>query len=394
LQIELRPHVYQTAWFYSLCGGAALAALAGVYLRRVRLMQQKQKELQEARDRLEVQVANRTSELASANASLHSEVQDHRQTEAQLQQKTQSLEKEIEERKRMELEIERVHRELLATSRQAGMADVATGVLHNVGNVLNSVNVSATLIGDHVRHTKAVNIAKVAALFDEHKADLAGFLTKDARGQMIPSYLSSLAETLVTERKALNTEIDDLRNNVEHIKNIVAMQQAYARVSGVFETVSVPDIVEDALHINAGSLARHEVDIFRDYQARPVVTTDKHKVMQILINLVRNAKYACDESGRTDKQITMRTTSDDRGVKIAISDNGVGIPAENLTRIFNHGFTTRKDGHGFGLHSGALAARELGGALTVQSDGPGRGATFVLELPYKPATPAHEDAVD
>jgi len=116
--------------------------------------------------------------------------------------------------------------------------------------------------------------------------------------------------------------------------------------------------------------------------------------MQILINLVRNAKYACDESGRTDKQITMRTTSDDRGVKIAISDNGVGIPAENLTRIFNHGFTTRKDGHGFGLHSGALAARELGGALTVQSDGPGRGATFVLELPYKPATPAHEDAVD
>ena len=151
--------------------------------------------------------------------------------------------------------------------------------------------------------------------------------------------------------------------------------------------MAVPDIVEDALHINAGSLARHEVDIFRDYQARPVVTTDKHKVMQILINLVRNAKYACDESGRTDKQITVRTTSDDRGVKIAISDNGVGIPAENLTRIFNHGFTTRKDGHGFGLHSGALAARELGGALTVQSDGPGRGATFVLELPFRRSSP-------
>jgi signal transduction histidine kinase len=103
--------------------------------------------------------------------------------------------------------------------------------------------------------------------------------------------------------------------------------------------------------------------------------------MQILINLVRNAKYACDESGRTDKQITVRTTSDGQGVKIAVIDNGVGIPAENLTRIFNHGFTTRKTGHGFGLHSGALAARELGGSLSAQSDGPGMGAVFTLAIP-------------
>ena len=393
LSIELRPHYYQTLWFAALCGGAVLAALAGAYLWRVRLMQLKQQALQEARDRLEVQVAHRTAELARANSSLHAEIQKHRQTEVQLQQRTQSLEKEIDERKRMELEIERVHGELLATSRQAGMAEVATGVLHNVGNVLNSVNVSATLVADHVRHTKSVNIAKLAAMFDEHKADLAEFLTKDSRGQMIPGYLGTLAESLVVEQKALITELEHLRKNVEHIKDIVAMQQAYAKTSGVIETISVPDLLEDALRINAGSLARHNVDIIRDYQARPVVTTDKHKVMQIIINLVLNAKYACDESGRLDKQITVRTTSDDRGVKIAIIDNGIGIAAENLTRIFNHGFTTRKHGHGFGLHSGALAARELGGSLNAQSSGPGQGATFILELPYKPDTPIHENSV-
>ena len=113
--------------------------------------------------------------------------------------------------------------------------------------------------------------------------------------------------------------------------------------------------------------------------------------MQILVNLVRNAKHACDESGRTDKKITVRITSDDRGIKIAVIDNGVGIPAENLTRVFNHGFTTRKTGHGFGLHSGALAARALGGSLNVQSDGAGRGATFILELLHKPTTSAHEN---
>ena len=70
-------------------------------------------------------------------------------------------------------------------------------------------------------------------------------------------------------------------------------------------------------------------------------------------------------------------------MKISYIDNGIGIPADNLTRIFGHGFTTRKEGHGFGLHSGALAAKELGGALTVESDGPGKGATFTLEFPIQ-----------
>jgi len=146
-------------------------------------------------------------------------------------------------------------------------------------------------------------------------------------------------------------------------------------------TVSIPDLLEEALRINADAFARHDVTTIRDYQARPVIATDKHKVLQILINLLRNAELACVDFGRTEKQITVRTTSDDRSVKIAIIDNGVGIPAENLARIFSHGFTTRQTGHGFALHSGALAAKELGGALTVQSEGPGHGATFTLELP-------------
>jgi C4-dicarboxylate-specific signal transduction histidine kinase len=121
--------------------------------------------------------------------------------------------------------------------------------------------------------------------------------------------------------------------------------------------------------------------LMRDFQARPIVTVERHKVLQILVNIIRNAKFACDESGRSDKRMTVRITQDDRHVRIAVIDNGVGIPQENLTRIFAHGFTTRKTGHGFGLHSGALAAKELGGELLAQSDGPGKGATFTLEFP-------------
>ncbi len=122
----------------------------------------------------------------------------------------------------------------------------------------------------------------------------------------------------------------------------------------------------------------------------PPITVEKHKVLQILVNLMRNAKFACSESGLPDRQMTLRVSRDADIVKISVSDNGVGIAPENLTRIFSHGFTTRKDGHGFGLHSGALAATEMGGRLSVQSDGLGLGAAFTLELPCRTQESARE----
>ncbi len=290
--------------------------------------------------------------------------------------------RDVTDRRRAELELEKIHRQLLDTSRQAGMAEVATSVLHNVGNVLNSVNVSATLVADQVRRSKSPNVGKLSDLLHQHRADLGDYLVNDPKGKIIPAYLMTLKDELAKEQSTILAELDSLHKNIGHIKDIVAMQQSYAKTSGVVETVSIPDLIEDALRMNAGSLARHDVDVAREYHVRPVVTLEKNKALQILVNLVRNAKYACDESGRIDKLLTIRTTADDRHVIITISDNGVGIPRENLIRIFAHGFTTRKDGHGFGLHSGALAAKELGGSLTAHSDGPGLGAAFTLTLPY------------
>jgi two-component system NtrC family sensor kinase len=317
--------------------------------------------------------------------------------DADLQSARDDLEKRVDERtEALRLEVrerEKLHRQLLQTSRQAGMAEVATGVLHNVGNVLNSVNVSATLVADKLRHSKVANLSRICQMMRDHESDLAGFLTGDPKGQIVVPYLTTLAEGLSAERVAATAELEGLQKNIEHIKDIVAMQQNYAKTSGVAETVSIPDLVEDALRMNAGSLARHDVDVARDYQARPVITVEKHKVLQVLVNLVRNAKYACDESGRVDKLLTIRTTADAHGVSIAVIDNGVGIPQENLTRIFAHGFTTRAEGHGFGLHSGALSAKELGGTLTGHSAGLGKGATFILELPYKSEAVTYEESL-
>jgi C4-dicarboxylate-specific signal transduction histidine kinase len=313
-----------------------------------------------------------------------------RQTlEARVQERTAELQKEILERERAQTELEGIHRQLLTTSRQAGMAEVATNVLHNVGNVLNSVNVSANLVVTRMQKSGASGLAKVVALLRAHDGDLGTFITTDSRGKHVVRHLENLSEHLKAEQTATVQELESLRANIDHIKDIVTMQQSYAKVAGVQEIINVIELVEDSLRLNAGALVRHGVGLLRDFEGHPVVNLDKHKVLQILVNLVRNAKYACEESGRSDRQITLRVASLEGRVAISVIDNGVGIAPQNLTRIFNHGFTTRAAGHGFGLHSGALAARELGGSLTAHSDGPGLGARFTLELPLHSAEPAN-----
>jgi signal transduction histidine kinase len=289
--------------------------------------------------------------------------------------------RDISDLKNAEAKIEETHKQLLETSRQAGMAEIATNVLHNIGNVLNSVNVSASLVVDNMKKCKIANLAKVAAMLREHEHDLGTFITSDAKGRQLPVYLGQLSEQLLADQKAAVHELDLLVKNIEHIKDVVAMQQNYARVSGVKEIINISELVEDGLRMNAGALARHRVEIIREFGDVPLINVDKHRVLQILVNLIRNAKYACDESERADRRLTVRVANGEGRIKISVADNGIGIPPENLTRIFNHGFTTRKDGHGFGLHSGALAAKEMDGSLSVHSDGLGRGATFVLELP-------------
>jgi two-component system NtrC family sensor kinase len=309
------------------------------------------------------------------------------QRDAALQAARGDLEKRVEERTR---ELENIHKQLVDASRRGGMAEIATNVLHNVGNVLNSVNVSTGLLVESVKKSKTARLTQVAGLLQEHAQDLGVFITTDPKGKQLPGYLTLLAEHLQAEQAALVGELGSLQKNVEHIKEIVAMQQSYATFGGVKEMINVVNLVEDSLRMSEGALNRHGVEVVREFENVPSLNVEKHKILQILVNLLRNAKHACQESDRVDKRLTVRVANGAGRITIAVTDNGVGIPAENLTRIFNHGFTTRKDGHGFGLHSGALAAKELGGSLTVRSAGSGQGATFTLELPGPTQEESHE----
>jgi PAS domain S-box-containing protein len=298
---------------------------------------------------------------------------------------TFGISKDVSFIKEAEAKLETTHKQLVEASRVAGMAEVATTVLHNVGNVLNSVNISASLVADKVKNTKTANLSRAANMLSEHTTDLADFLTRDPKGSKLPAYFASLAECLVTEQNEMLAELSSLCANIEHIKEIVAMQQAYAKVAGMQESLKATELLEDALRLNAGAVERHHVQVIREFSETPLLLVDKHKVLQILVNLMRNAKYALEDRGPGDKRMILRTARGENGsVRISIIDNGVGIAPENLTRIFEHGFTTRQNGHGFALHSGALAARQMGGNLTCCSEGPGQGATFTLELPLRP----------
>ncbi len=300
--------------------------------------------------------------------------------EQRVTERTAELRQENAERQRAETELISAHKNLVAASRTAGMAEIATNVIHNVGNVLNSVNVSAGLVAETVKKSKAAGLVKAAALLKEHEDDLGAFLASPQGGQFAP-YLEQLATHLMTNQELTLKELAGLQDKIDHVKEIVVMQQSYARVSGVREVVELSSLAEDSLRLNTGALTRHQIDVVREFQPVPSVNIDKHKVLQILTNLVRNAKYACDDSANPEKKLILRVYRREDFGCIEVKDTGIGIPEAFLTRIFQHGFTTRPGGHGFGLHSSALAAKELGGSISVHSDGPGRGATFTLEIP-------------
>lgn len=294
--------------------------------------------------------------------------------------------RDITQRRRAERELAGLQVELVKSSRQAGIAEVATSVLHNVGNVLNSVNVASSCLRDSITRSKAGNLVKVVALMSEHKADIGAFLASDAKGHQIPEYLAQLAEHLVTEHTRALKELGQLQENIQHIKDAVTLQQDLARRSSVAQTVRVETLVEDALRMNAGNLDRRDIQIRREFAVLPAVVVDRGQVLQILVNLLRNAQQACDQGdASSQKVVTVRTAAAPGGFRIVVADNGCGIAAENLPLIFSVGFTTKADGHGFGLHSAIVAAGQMGGSLSVHSDGPGRGASFTLELPLADA---------
>jgi PAS domain S-box-containing protein len=299
---------------------------------------------------------------------------------------TFGVSRDITGRKQTEAALAQAQRSLIETSRLAGMAEVASGVLHNIGNAFNSVNTSVTLLADQTTRLKTVNFARAVALLQEHAHELPRFLTEDPRGRQLPTYFEQLSAQFTQDHQNLTTEIKSLLRGVEHIKGVIAMQQNYTRASTMLEDLSPAELMKEALGITDAANNRHQIEVINEWGAVPNVRAARHRVLEILVNLISNAKHAVVDAGRSERKIWLliRSGGADR-VQFVVADNGVGIKPENLQRIFSFGFTTRSKGHGFGLHSSAVAAQDMDGSLKAFSEGLGHGAQFILELPASPA---------
>ena len=331
--------------------------------------------LTETNERLRLELAERIH----AQEALH---EAHEELETRVIERTAELTAEIAQRKQAQQALAEMNAQIGVVSRKAGMAEVANSVLHNVGNVLNSVNVSVSLMTERLRDTPIADLPKVAGLIRDNAGDLGAYLTTDPRGRQVPGFLEMLGQHWTAEHNALVGEVSRLHGSVQHIKEIVSRQQSLSGVSGVLEEAHLPGLIEDALAIHADALGRSAVAVRREFGHLPHVTCDRGKLTQILVNLIANAEESLTETAGAEREITLRTQPGaDGGVEIHVIDNGLGIAPDAHERLFTYGFTTKKTGHGFGLHASALAAQDMGGTLRFSRGETERGATFIVELP-------------
>lgn len=277
---------------------------------------------------------------------------------------------------------ESINQDQLARARQAGMAEISASVLHNVGNVLNSINITAETILKKNHDSHVTDLQKLCALLNEHQAHLGEFFTQDPRGPKALYFLNELAKYWHEDYQWTNTEVNNLLKNIQNIKNIINTHQDLSKIMGTEQPNAIPELLDEALML-AGLESPKDITVIKHYGKMGTTVVDIVKLMQILVNLLRNAKDALIASSNTNKTLTVQTELiNNKMILIKISDNGVGILPGNMHKIFNYGFTTKQSGHGFGLHASALSINELGGEIHVTSEGLGKGATFSLTLPY------------
>nr|WP_255429180.1 PAS domain-containing sensor histidine kinase [Ramlibacter albus] len=303
-----------------------------------------------------------------------------------------------EQLRRSRDELAQAQAQLMATARRAGKAEVATNVLHNVGNVLNSVIVSASTVRSTLTGSRLDGLARVVELLQPHESDLAGFFADAQRGATLVRYLRELEAALRREQGDALADIERVLRSVDHISHVVAMQQSHAGPSSLVEHAQPLDLLNEALRLSAHTLQRWGATTVLECEGGPAADLDKPRLLQILVNLISNGARAMRQLPEGTRRLTLSSTIVRDGaqggsrLRIAVTDVGEGIAPAKLRDIFAHGYTTHAEGHGFGLHSSAVAAIEMGGKLTAHSEGPGRGATFTLDIPVRthPAAPVPE----
>ncbi len=289
---------------------------------------------------------------------------------------------DISMRKKTEKKFKTAQKELLAQAHLAGMAEIATGILHNVGNILNSLKVSAQLIQEVLRKSSIDGFKNANQLLNEHADNLNDFFRHNPKGKKLLLYYQTLEEKFEGDNNKIISYMSRLFDKIQEISDVVAAQQDYAGAPSFLEELDVSVIIDSVLVIESEIMEESYISVEKEYTNVPKIVAQKTKFLHILVNLFKNARNAMTES--SSKKLSVRVDCNDRTVFIRVKDTGMGIPQKDITKIFAYGYTTMKDGLGFGLHNCANYMTEMGGKIWAESDGKGEGATFVLEFPLRP----------
>ncbi len=292
----------------------------------------------------------------------------------------------VQARRELAMTQEQLREQLGEAEYKIEMANVASTVLHNVGNVLTSVMVAANMVESLVDQSSVVLVNRMAELLTAHREDLGQYLTEDPKGKRIPPSLEKLGAHLLEEQQTVLKEIKGVVKNISHMKQIILSHQAMAKSAGKPEQIALGDIVSHAMELSFQPEDSKWLKVCRDDEDVPTVWADQHQLLQILVNLFRNAKQAMRQHVQDSHVLHLCTKlqhGDQEFVVLKIQDSGIGIAPEHVSKLFTRGFTTKKDGNGIGLHSSIAAMQDMGGTMHVHSDGIGTGATFTLTFPVK-----------
>ncbi|CAM2009115.1 GAF domain-containing sensor histidine kinase [Acanthopleuribacter pedis] len=269
-------------------------------------------------------------------------------------------------------------------ARVTGTAEVANSVLHNIGNILNSLMVSCSLVDSRLRQSKMPQLIRAHEVFEEHINDLADFFTNNPKGEILPRFLLKVGNQLAKDHDMLSNEIRKINEKATLMRDIIETQQTISKIGGS-EIQAVVQVIDEAISLQSNFLERHKILIKRDFRTDKPVRASKAKLIHILVNLIKNAAEAMSHLPPEARALAVSLEENDEGeVLVHVRDEGIGIEPDHLAKMFTHGFTTKESGHGFGLHFCANAMEEMRGRISVHSDGPHCGTTFTLVFPPVP----------
>lgn len=282
---------------------------------------------------------------------------------------------------RMVEHLSEYRKKVLDSAHRSGMEEVASEVLHNVGNAVNSASCGVEMLRERLSESKATGLDRAAAMLREQAPRAGEFFTVDPRGPKLISYLIDLNEALKREQIDQQADVDRLFETIRHIRDVIAAQQSYTGQSEFRQEVALASMVDEVLLLNHEQLLASRIEVEVDLPPLPDLRLNKSKTTQVLVNLVRNAIQAMqNEHGLPRVLAISAQLIDETGIEIEVADTGHGFDEDVRRKLFAHGFTTKPNGNGFGLHYCANAVQGSGGHITAESPGPGLGATFRVRL--------------